>query len=442
MVSLGIAIVMLLTAIPVSAATITEKAAQTWAGSAGDTKVHGVFAYDVDGDSTTEIVTVGESYTGNKTEAQLGIWTWDSDTNITLEILYNWTEAPNATNTRAYDVYVADLDQSGNADIVVVGTTGNETNGDFLIRVFHWNGTGLSSVGPPAVNAPAEIYYAVHAADLVGDSDMEIIAAGSTGADDVACIWIWSYGPGLGVVDHTEWGDGQDEDAIAYSVYAKDVDADSTVEIVTAGYFTNASLPTRAGEMRVWNYTNSQFGLEYNDIYRRHNNDQEYYGTFSDDFDNDDDEEIVVCGYSTETGIPSNIDWAYMLVYELEVGGWSREKDIKWKFVSGRESYCSSVYGTNMNADGLIELVTGDWGDDGTRDNGRVGVFKYEVVGGVSSLSTLDLQSWYTQGDTAVYGVYALDLGGDSDPEIISGGKAYDTLNSRSIGEMKIFEFS
>jgi hypothetical protein len=449
-VSLGIAIVMLLTAVPVSAATITEKAPYTWAGTSGDTKVHGVFAYDVDGDSTTEVITVGESYTGTKTEAQLGIWNWDGDLNITRETLYNWTNAPNATVTIAYDVFVDDLDQDSTVDIVVCGKTGNATASDYMLKVFHWDGSNLTSEDP-AIEALAEAFYSVYAANITNDSKLEIVAsgmaAGSGGtSDDDGTLWLWGYNSSrvldpIFYISSTNWATGSGEGAIAYGVFSGNVDSDATIEIVTGGYFTNTSLSDRAGEMRVWNYTSSQFGLEAVDIQQPEGAGlkTEWFGVFADDFDDNDDVEIAVCGYSHEQNF---WDWGYLAVYELEDSGWTYKQSMKTRYQSGGDYHRKSVYATNMNGDDLIEIVTGGWGDDGTRDNGRVTVWKYEEVNDIATITLLDDTGWYTQGDTAVNGVYSLDLGGDSDHEIVSGGKAYDTINSRSIGEMKIFEFS
>lgn len=437
LVSLGIAIVMLLTAIPVSAATITSRASATW-GTSGTNEVHGVYAYDVDGDSTTEIVTVGRAYTGTNTEASIVIWTYDGNSTLTAEHWYNWTEAPNATVTVAYAVYINDLDQDGTPDIVVGGTTGNESNGDYMLRIFHWDGTNLTSVGPPYVNGPAEIYYSVHAADITGDSDLEIVASGATGAGDDATLWLWSYDGSLAHITHTDWATGSGVEAIAYGVFADDVDSDSTVEVVTGGYNKASAIAPKLGEIREWHYdSRTGFVLDYSSTYQRwEGEDTAYYGVYAADFNDNASTEIVVCGYAHQAGLV-NEDFALLVSYYHGTSSLIFGQVQSWQ-VNNDDSYCRSVYGRNLDGDDYVEIVTGGRGEVSGTVNAEVKVWYYTGA----AFTPEDDEYWYTTGPTMSNSVYAMDIAGDSDPEIVSGGRHHVPAASMYKAELKVFEFS
>lgn len=437
LVSLGIVIVMLLTAVPVSAATITSRASATW-GTSGTNEVHGVYAYDVDGDSTMEIVTVGRAYTGIKTEASLVIWTYDGNSTLTAEHWYNWTEAPLATVTVAYDVFVDDLNQDGTADIVVGGTTGNASIGDYMLRVFHWDGTSLTSEGPPYVNSPAEIYYSVHAANVTGDSDLEIVASGATGGGDDATLWLWSYNGSLGYITHTDWGPGDNVEAIAYGVFAGDVDGDGTVEVVTGGYNKSSAIAEKKGEIREWHYdSGSGFVLDYhrNDNYVP-GEDTVYYSTYAADFNNNGSVDIMMCGYGYEAGIV-NEDKALLVAYFHGTSSLLLGPIQPWQ-VNNDDSYCRSVFGRNLDGDNYIEIVTGGRGEVSGTVNAEVRVWTYDTA---PSFSLDDDEYWYTTGATRSNSVYAMDIAGDSDPEIVSGGRHHVSASTYK-AELEVFEFS
>lgn len=442
LVSLGIAIVMLLTAIPVSAATITSKASATW-GTSGTNEVHGVYAYDVDDDGTTEIVTVGEAYTGTKTEASLVIWTYDGNTTLTAEHWYNWTEAPLATVTVAYDVFIDDLNQDNTPDIVVVGTTGNESNGDYMIRIFHWDGTDLTSIGPPYVNAPAEIYYSVHAANITGDSKMEIVASGATGEGDDATLWLWGYNSSripdpLYYMNHTDWAVGGGDEAVAYGVFAGDVDSDGTVEMVTGGYYKASAITPKLGEIREWHYDSQRgFVLDYSSTdYYSLGQDTVYYDVYAADFNNNGSVDIMMCGYGYEAGLV-NEDKAILVAYYHGTSSLILGPMQPWQVNDDDDSYCRSVYGRNLDGDNYIEIVTGARGEVSGTVNAEVKVWYYDGT----DFTPEDDEYWYTTGATRSNSVYAMDIAGDSDPEIVSGGRHHVSASVYK-AELKVFELS
>jgi len=145
-VSLGVAAVLMMAALPVRANLDLEKS-QEWKGL-GNTVVYGTYAKDVDGDNTVEILTVGSTYDGipTVTKAQLRIWNWsDSTDTLTLEYNYEYVMGTNSTNSVFRGVYAATLDNDSDVEIVTVGyyTDWRGYYHDHL-AIWRWDGTTLT----------------------------------------------------------------------------------------------------------------------------------------------------------------------------------------------------------------------------------------------------------------------------------------------------------
>ncbi len=110
-----------------------------------------------------------------------------------------------------------------------------------------------------------------------------------------------------------------------------------------------------------------------------------------------------------------------------------------WQVNNDDDSYCRSVYGRNLDGDNYIEIVTGARGEVSGTVNAEVRVWTYDTT---PSFSCDDDEYWYTTGPTMSNSVYAMDIAGDSDSEIVSGGRHHVPAASMYKAELKVFEFS
>ena len=102
-----------------------------------------MFVGDVDGDRTMEILTGGFSYSfsnGSRivSEAPLKVWTWNGQ-NVTLEASANWMG-------NILCLYAADVDGDETVEIVTAGYYRNENSNhtSSCLRIWHMNNEELS----------------------------------------------------------------------------------------------------------------------------------------------------------------------------------------------------------------------------------------------------------------------------------------------------------
>ncbi|MCK4444078.1 MAG: hypothetical protein KAW09_06015, partial [Thermoplasmata archaeon] len=273
LVSLALVMTLLLAISPVSAATITLEKSQEWYGQ-GDTKVHGVCAANVDTDADTEIITVGEVYTGmvTGTRAQLKVWSWNSNTQVlTLEATKEWSFG--GTVTVALSVYAGDIDNDNHNEIVTAGYGLYQGHLHNDLTIWKYNPLlsdyeMLWEVGEDVDTA----FNSVYATQIdTNDSYYEIVVAGvvfGTPDDATLSMFTWN-GTAITVKAFTSWCPGNG-DANATGVHARSVDGDNDAEILTAGYYYASG--NQHAELRVWNYTSSTLNLEDDDNWRRRSN--------------------------------------------------------------------------------------------------------------------------------------------------------------------------
>ena len=160
--------------------------------------------------------------------------TFDSTTSI------NWSDTPEAlvltripithvvseSFDRPFSVYAADVDGDSDIDVLAAATS------DLSEGVIYWwenlDGSG-TSWGEHIVNDEFAGAVFVHAADLDGDDDIDVIGAANVDRD---IIW-WENADSVGtswtehLINGEYWG--------AASVYAADVDGDDDMDVLGAG---------------------------------------------------------------------------------------------------------------------------------------------------------------------------------------------------------------
>jgi hypothetical protein len=238
-----------------------------------------VFVSDVDRDGKPEIITVGRSSNGTQSVAQLSIFRWNG-TSITL---ITSVDCCGTNGGRANAVYAYDLNDDGVTEIVTAGYGNDIKNSSGQLRVWQFNGTDLSlkdnaewqmiegfysvdAAGNPMGNT---IVSDVKVADVDGDGVPEIVTGGfrynGTKAEGQLRIWNWSGGV-LNLEKSQDWVNLDITQPTSISI--NDVDGDGKKEIVTSGYTAgygswapNAPGKSRA-ELKVWSWDGNTLTLK------------------------------------------------------------------------------------------------------------------------------------------------------------------------------------
>jgi hypothetical protein len=227
-----------------------------------------VYVSDVDGDGKPEIVSVGSS--SNVTQsaiAELSILRLNGN-NVVLMKRVDWDAHVNS-------VYVYDLDNNGQKEIITVGYSNSLNNSRGQLRVWQFDGTNLTLKtnaewymidGAYSVDVAGNVMgntiaSSVKVADVEGDGVPEIITIGYTynGTKALAQLRIWNWsGEALNLEKSQEWANLDITQPSSVSI--NDVDGDGKKEIVTSGgtagygsWAPNAPGKTRA-ELNVWSW--------------------------------------------------------------------------------------------------------------------------------------------------------------------------------------------
>jgi len=409
---------------------LTLEESEEWKET-GDTIVHSVFAYDVDGDNTIEIVTAGQAYTGTETEAQLRIWSWNGTT-LTLERSEEWSYG-DCTTTVFLSVFAGDIDDDSTVEIIAVGYGGNATGQHPLITIWTWNGSTLS-LEAAATKSPGSKFRSVYATNFTDSSLWEILITGDDydggGSSGVLHLFNWNGSTFTREVS-TSW---QANHVVgSASVYIYDVDADTVTEILTAGYDETSVLEKKNGELRIWNYTSNSLNLETSATWQVYAlRDTEALSVYAANVDADLRDEILVAGYGYDVNNRKN---GFLRIYRWYQGVLSEELT-DYEILRGDETQFNSVYAENLNQDSYIEIILGGKVLLSGTYNGNLTVLRWDD----SDATLLAYDEWYTTDDTVSNSVHAKDVDSDSTVEILSGGQANDGTNEK--GQLRIWRLT
>jgi hypothetical protein len=232
-------------------------------------RANSVYAYDLDDDGVTEIVTAGYSNVIRNNRGQLRVWQFDG-TILSLkdnaewqmvEGVYSVDVAGNPMgNTVVSNVKVADVDGDGEPEIVTGGFTYNGTETEGQLRIWNWTGGVLNlEKSQEWVNLDITQPTSISINDVDGDGKKEIVTSGYTAGygswtPDAAGksraelkVWCWD-GKTMTLKQSEDWVIG---DAVsAWNVGTGDVDNDGIVEIVTVGCMETGELCDP--DLRIW----------------------------------------------------------------------------------------------------------------------------------------------------------------------------------------------
>ena len=242
--------------------------------------VRSIFVSDVDKDGISEIVTVGRLRKNSVNSEQLCLWHF-KDNALSLA---GRLELDIANVTIANSVYVSDLDNNGNIEIIVGGYSDNLNNSKGQLSVLGWNGQEFSLKANENWQLTPEIYAETiagavqgntivnnaKAADLDGDGFKEIASGGFAfdGEKVNAQLKIWRWdGHVLTRLESQEWA--TDYLTEVKSISLDDVDNDGKTEVVTSGVtaaedsFKNSEAPHDRGQLKVWGFNGTALNLKH-----------------------------------------------------------------------------------------------------------------------------------------------------------------------------------
>jgi hypothetical protein len=215
------------------------EAEQNWdTYGVGGTCVYGtnnIFVGDVDSDDTMEILTGGFAYNtsnGSRTasEAPLKIWSWNGE-NITLKASANWIG-------NILCLYAADIDGDKTVEIITAGSYRNETGNytSSCLRIWRLSNQELSL----KAHHEGESVSSIFVSDVDRDGLSEIVTVGRLRKDSFntgqLCLWHFKDNA-LSLAGRLELDVANVTNA--NSVYASDLDNNGNIEIIVGGYSDN-----------------------------------------------------------------------------------------------------------------------------------------------------------------------------------------------------------
>lgn len=201
-----------------------------------------VFASDLDNDSLIDVI--GAARIGDEVA-----W-WDNDGGGNPA---TWTKYIISSGyDLAHEVYACDLDQDGDQDVFAAASDDNE--------ITWWRNDGGSPVQwtEQIIDSAFMGAKSVHVGDFDGDDDLDVVGAAILDHD----ITWWRNDGG----DPIEWTEFLIAGSFygAHRVEAIDMDGDSLLDVLGAGYFANAIVWWRNEGGDPINWTSHTVGLSFN----------------------------------------------------------------------------------------------------------------------------------------------------------------------------------
>lgn len=238
-----------------------------------------IFLNDVDKDGAPEILTAGRTGDDVRSFAQLAIWQWDGSSLDLVECM-EWCAMNEAY---AYSVYAYDLDSDGETEIVTGGYDNDLTNSSGQLRVWHWNGAELTLEANEEWRMVEGVYGVTISGNVMGntvvnnvkvgdvddDGTPEIVTGGWTydGTKIDAQLRIWNWNANTLTLEKSHEWTTEDITEIK-AITLSDVDDNEQIDIVTSGLtsvygsFNNTEAKPNAAQLRVWAWNGDTLTLK------------------------------------------------------------------------------------------------------------------------------------------------------------------------------------
>jgi hypothetical protein len=419
-VSLGVVAIMVMAAFPVRA-SLTQETYSLWKGNS-NTVAYGVYAADIVSDVTgrLEILTAGSVYGGPAvgTLAQLKLWSWTGST-LTNVYTKEW-RAGQAYTTEAYSVYAADVDGDSTVEIVTVGYGQSQGGSPYPeMVIWHWDGSALVSELDLSRDSSG-VFRSVYAYNIDGTGGMEIAVVGEDGSD--GALWVFNWYQGSASLKDEETWSGTE--VRARSVFIEDVGWTAAKDILTAGYVVTGG--AKYGQLRVYDYSNGALSLQGSDTHQFLTSATEFFSVTAAEFYSGYGKYIAACGGFGRAGVA---------FWNVVSGSLTHLNNADATWPASGTAACHGVYGADIvtgSAD--VEVIAAGFVEVSSTDNGNIHIFNTH---GGAPFNTDDTY-WYDNVETQAWGVYAADVDADSTVEVLSVGQSIDS-NSVLWADLRIW---
>ncbi len=361
---------------------------------------------DIDADGTKELVTGGYYDDLSRNNAQLGIWAWNG-ASLSSERLHSWYST---SNTYVNAVCAYDIDADGIVEAITGGSYYDGTYSNAQLRAWTWNGATLTMEAAYNWNTSSDTYInSLAFADVDSDGQVEIITGGYCG--DKGEIGVFHLSGAFINEKMHSWQNVSTTSV--FSVCAEDVDGDSTVEIISGGYYHDGV--RECAQVCVWRWLSGAFDAET--YYSWYTTSTTYvFSVTAYDVDKDSAIELVTGGLHYD----NTRNRAQIRV--LRWSGLAMTPEYLYAWYTTGDTRSSSVACFDVDADSVPEIVSGGSNFDGSRNNAQLGFFTWSG----SSFASKELNSWYNVSDTEIRSLAISDINSDGAIEVVTGGDAND----------------
>jgi len=281
--------------------------------------------------------------------------------------------------------------------------------------------------------------------DVDGDGLTEIITGGFTyqlvGEKRIAPvaplkIWNWN-GKHLTLEKSHQWNTTGTNSILC--LYAADANGDGNIEILTGGRFSNGS--TNYAQLRIWSWDGMNLVLESSNEWTDTKG-ASVTSIFVGDLDKDGKSEIITGG-RTYNDIRSS---AQLRIWHLDDNSLVLQKSTEWCAL--KEASATSVYASDINDDGVTEIITCGFDHDLENSTGQLRLWKWDGT----TLTMEESQEWRmtdgymltiagnVMGNTISNALDVGDVDGDGENEVVTAGFIYD--GARANGQLRIWSWS
>lgn len=286
------------------------------------------------------------------------------------------TERKIASVSHARSVHAADIDNDGDMDVLSASSNTH-------VIAWYENIDGLGGFGPAIIiSTTAHGARAVYAADLDGDSDLDVLSA-CFGAPSGKIVWYRNENNGTAFTEinvSTSVDGGTD-------VYAADIDGDGHLDVLSAS----------AGDNKIaWYRNNGVGGFSTENTISTSVVDA--HSVHVADLDGDGDNDVLSASLST-TLSDHKVSW----YRNNGTGGFSNEINI-----STTDLGAYSAYAADLDGDGDADVISASYTKDQIawyRNNGTGGFSKENII---------------SKAADGAHMVYAADVNGDGNMDVLS----------------------
>ncbi len=320
---------------------------------------------DVNEDGENELIVVGQTKAGTKTDRGF-IRIYDfSGSSLSLIDSHNWYTD---NWTFVYSVKCDDINGDGDVEIITGGAAllDDETNRAQL-RVWNYDGD-FSVLDSKMWNTGETTIYGVNSSDLDGDGNTNVITVGATDDENTAQVSIFEYSSGtLSLDDRNEWG-GLDASGRSawYSVKTGHVYSGSDNQIIVGGVSYDSSNVLQ-GTFSTYSFDGSTLTRDHVENWQKGGTVTEFFGLDIGDVDNDGTIETVLSGnwYDGSADVP------LFRVYNIDAGSVAFEGWENWTLPDSDRGSALTTIINDSDSDDVCEINTAGFQNDGSKDRGQ-----------------------------------------------------------------------